>query len=46
MGEGQGEEMDGEEVHPPAVLTAEGVRQLGALMDGIEHDVLAMVRVV
>ncbi|EIE25400.1 hypothetical protein COCSUDRAFT_46702 [Coccomyxa subellipsoidea C-169] len=46
VGEGQGEEMDGEEVHPPAVLTAEGVRQLGALMDGIEHDVLAMLDLV
>ena len=29
---------------PPVFLTAEGVRQLGSLMDGIEHDFLGMVR--
>lgn len=43
--DGAGEEgMDGEAAMPPAVLTPEGVRQLGALMDGIEHDFLSMVR--
>lgn len=35
---------DEEEVAPPVSLTAEGVRQLGALMDGIENDFLGMVR--
>ncbi|CAL8460642.1 g172 [Coccomyxa elongata] len=40
------EEMEGEEVAPPVFLTAEGVRQLGSLMDGIEHDFLGMVDLV
>ena len=42
LGEGH-EEEEGEDAQPPAVLSAEGVRQLGGLMDGIEHDFLAMV---
>lgn len=39
-----GEEEDGGAALPAPILTPEGARQVSALMDGVVHDFMGMVR--